>query len=48
MLSFGITRTIANLSRLPLPNEKLDTFSCLPEYALQNIVDNFKFIFRSV
>lgn len=32
--------------KLPLPNEKLDTFSCLPEYALQNIVDNFKFIFR--
>ncbi|KAK7423890.1 Ubiquitin conjugation factor E4 [Neonectria punicea] len=32
--------------KLPLPEEKLDTFSCLPEYALQNIVDNFKFIFR--
>ncbi|KAH6885763.1 ubiquitin elongating factor core-domain-containing protein [Thelonectria olida] len=32
--------------KLPLPEEKLDIFSCLPEYCLQNIVDNFKFIFR--
>ncbi|VZH90914.1 unnamed protein product [Fusarium fujikuroi] len=32
--------------QLPLPAEKSDVFSCLPEYTLQNIVDNFKFIFR--
>ncbi|KAF4977567.1 hypothetical protein FZEAL_5938 [Fusarium zealandicum] len=32
--------------KLPLPANKLDVFSCLPEYILQNIVDNFKFIFR--
>lgn len=32
--------------RLPLPAEKSDVFSCLPEYTLQNIVDNFKFIFK--
>ncbi|KAF5027783.1 hypothetical protein F66182_114 [Fusarium sp. NRRL 66182] len=32
--------------QLPLPAEKPDVFSCLPEYTLQNIVDNFKFIFR--
>ncbi|KAI5458136.1 ubiquitin elongating factor core-domain-containing protein [Mariannaea sp. PMI_226] len=32
--------------QLPLPPEKLDLFACLPEYCLQNIVDNFKFIFR--
>ncbi|KAF5548037.1 ubiquitin conjugation factor E4 B [Fusarium phyllophilum] len=32
--------------QLPLSAEKSDVFSCLPEYTLQNIVDNFKFIFR--
>jgi len=32
--------------RLPLSIEHNDAFSCLPEYALQNIVDNFKFVFR--
>ncbi|KAJ3523066.1 hypothetical protein NM208_g12594 [Fusarium decemcellulare] len=32
--------------KLPLPADKQDVFSCLPEYTLQNIVDNFKFIFR--
>ncbi|KAG5661063.1 hypothetical protein KAF25_002706 [Fusarium avenaceum] len=32
--------------QLPLPAEKSDVFSCLPEYTLQNIVDNFKFIFK--
>lgn len=32
--------------RLPLPKKQPDAFSCLPEYALQDIVDNFKFVFR--
>ncbi|KAK0386365.1 hypothetical protein NLU13_6202 [Sarocladium strictum] len=32
--------------KLPLTVEESDAFSCLPEYTLQNIVDNFKFIFR--
>ena len=34
------------MRRLPLSIEHNDAFSCLPEYALQNIVDNFKFVFR--
>lgn len=33
---------------LPLPKEQPDEFKCLPEYALQDIVDNFKFVFRHV
>ncbi|KAG6005940.1 hypothetical protein E4U21_007503 [Claviceps maximensis] len=32
--------------RLPLSADHSEAFACLPEYALQNIVDNFKFIFR--
>ncbi|ODA77739.1 hypothetical protein RJ55_06341 [Drechmeria coniospora] len=32
--------------KLPLSMEGSEAFACLPEYALQNIVDNFKFIFR--
>jgi ubiquitin conjugation factor E4 B len=32
--------------KLPLPAEQSLAFACLPEYALQNIVDNFKFLFR--
>jgi ubiquitin conjugation factor E4 B len=32
--------------RLPLPENQPEAFSCLPEYALQDIVDNFKFVFR--
>ncbi|KFA49317.1 hypothetical protein S40293_04161 [Stachybotrys chartarum IBT 40293] len=32
--------------KLPLSMNQPDAFACLPEYALQNIVDNFKFIFR--
>ncbi|KAG8414091.1 Ubiquitin conjugation factor E4 [Metarhizium acridum] len=32
--------------RLPLSSENSEAFACLPEYTLQNIVDNFKFIFR--
>ena len=34
--------------KLPLPDTRPDTFSCLPEYALQDVVDNFKFVFRYV
>ncbi|KAJ2983669.1 hypothetical protein NUW58_g6211 [Xylaria curta] len=33
---------------LPLPIDQPAAFSCLPEYALQDIVENFKFIFRFV
>lgn len=31
--------------KLPLSAESSEAFACLPEYALQNIVDNFKFVF---
>lgn len=34
--------------QLPLPAKQPDAFSCLPEYALQDVVDNFKFVFRYV
>lgn len=34
--------------RLPLPAEQPEAFACLPEYALQDIVDNFKFVFRYI
>lgn len=34
--------------QLPLPKEQPEAFKCLPEYALQDIVDNFKFVFRYV
>ncbi|KAL2891200.1 Ubiquitin conjugation factor E4 [Ceratocystis lukuohia] len=33
---------------LPLPQSENRAFSCLPEYALQNVVDNFKFVYRYV
>ncbi len=33
---------------LPLPETQPEAFSCLPEYALQDIVDNFKFVFRYI
>lgn len=33
---------------LPLSTHKPAAFSCLPEYALQDVVENFKFIFRYV
>lgn len=36
----------SQLIKLPLPEQNKAAFSCLPEYALQNIVDNFKFVFR--
>ncbi|KAI1389114.1 ubiquitin conjugation factor E4 [Hypoxylon trugodes] len=32
--------------KLPLPANKPEAFSCLPEYALQDVVENFKFAFR--
>ncbi|KAI1426263.1 ubiquitin elongating factor core-domain-containing protein [Xylaria sp. FL1777] len=32
--------------RLPLSADRAPAFSCLPEYALQDVVENFKFIFR--
>lgn len=34
--------------RLPLAKTQPEAFSCLPEYALQDIVDNFKFVFRYI
>ncbi|KAL1871865.1 hypothetical protein VTK73DRAFT_1833 [Phialemonium thermophilum] len=33
---------------LPLPEKQPEAFCCLPEYALQDIVDNFKFVFRYI
>ncbi|KAI5860326.1 ubiquitin conjugation factor E4 [Durotheca rogersii] len=32
--------------KLPLPPIRPEAFSCLPEYALQDVVENFKFVFR--
>ncbi|OAA52863.1 ubiquitin conjugation factor E4 [Cordyceps fumosorosea ARSEF 2679] len=32
--------------KLPLSDQNQEAFACLPEYALQNIVDNFKFVFK--
>ncbi|KAK1836114.1 ubiquitin conjugation factor E4 [Podospora conica] len=34
--------------QLPLPAEQPEAFRCLPEYVLQDVVDNFKFAFRYV
>lgn len=34
--------------KLPLPAEQPEELRCLPEYALQDIVDNFKFVFRHI
>ncbi|KAK4166201.1 ubiquitin elongating factor core-domain-containing protein [Cladorrhinum sp. PSN259] len=34
--------------QLPLPENQPEAFRCLPEYALQDIVDNFKFVFRYI
>ncbi|RWA09136.1 hypothetical protein EKO27_g5965 [Xylaria grammica] len=31
---------------LPLSTDRPPAFSCLPEYALQDVVENFKFVFR--
>jgi len=33
---------------LPLPEAQPEAFQCLPEYALRDIVDNFKFVFRYI
>lgn len=33
---------------LPLSADRPLAFSCLPEYALQDVVENFKFVFRYV
>jgi ubiquitin conjugation factor E4 B len=33
---------------LPLPADQPEAFKCLPEYALQDVVDNFKFVFRYI
>ena len=35
-----------DLIKLPLPEPAPKEFSCLPEFVLQSLVDNFKFIFR--
>ncbi|KAH8198666.1 hypothetical protein TruAng_007164 [Truncatella angustata] len=32
--------------QLPLAAQEPEAFSCLPEYALQDVVDNFKFVLR--
>ncbi|THY45819.1 hypothetical protein D6C99_06314 [Aureobasidium pullulans] len=34
--------------RLPLPQEQPEVFKCLPEYFLEDVVDNFKFITRNI
>lgn len=34
--------------RLPLPEEQPEVFKCLPEYFLEDIVGNFKFIMRNM
>ncbi|KAH6613488.1 ubiquitin elongating factor core-domain-containing protein [Chaetomium tenue] len=34
--------------KLPLSVDQPEAFKCLPEYALQDIVDNFKFVFRYI
>ena len=34
--------------QLPLPAEQPEAFQCLPEYVLQDVVDNFKFVFRHI
>lgn len=34
--------------RLPLPSEPPDVFKCLPQYFIEDIVDNFKFITRNM
>ncbi|OAA44088.1 ubiquitin conjugation factor E4 [Beauveria brongniartii RCEF 3172] len=36
----------SEIIKLPLQDQNQEAFACLPEYALQNIVDNFKFVFK--
>ncbi|KAK3941785.1 ubiquitin elongating factor core-domain-containing protein [Diplogelasinospora grovesii] len=40
--------TPGKILKLPLPASQPQAFSCLPEYALQDIVDNFKFVYRYI
>lgn len=42
----SVRKRYINSSRLPLSVDRNGAFACLPEYTLQNIVDNFKFVFR--
>ncbi|CZT24654.1 related to ubiquitin fusion degradation protein-2 [Ramularia collo-cygni] len=37
-----------NSIQLPLPEEQPLVFKCLPEYFLEDVVDNFKYIFNNV
>ncbi|KAL6714904.1 Ubiquitin conjugation factor E4 [Lecanora helva] len=37
-----------NTVKLPLAEEQPDVFKCLPEYFLEDVVDNFKFIMRNM
>ena len=34
--------------QLPLPEQEPEAFKCLPEYFLEDVVDNFKFITRNI
>ncbi|KAI9734960.1 MAG: hypothetical protein M1834_002042 [Cirrosporium novae-zelandiae] len=34
--------------KIPLPEEPSEVFKCLPEYFLEDVVDNFKFITRNI
>ena len=34
--------------KIPLPEKQLEVFSCLPEYFIEDVVDNFKFITRNM
>jgi len=43
LCSFGL-----KISSLPLPEKEPEAFASLPEYALQNVVENFKFAYRYV
>ncbi|KAI5926032.1 ubiquitin elongating factor core [Camillea tinctor] len=45
-IASGTNYTPGKSIKLPLSSDKPDAFSCLPEYALQDVVDNFKFVFR--
>ncbi|KAM3525732.1 hypothetical protein NHJ13051_003818 [Beauveria bassiana] len=36
----------SEMIKLPLQDQNQEAFACLPEYTLQNIVDNFKFVFK--
>ncbi|KAM3449632.1 hypothetical protein MY3296_006716 [Beauveria thailandica] len=36
----------SEMIKLPLQDQNQEAFACLPEYTLQNIVDNFKFVYK--